>query len=118
IWQMGIFKVGEGGVRTEIAYPPQVSEIPTTTPRFKGFQEIGEGEGAITVPIRKGVLPVKLELPRLGKTITVRNYLVTKEKQINLRVFIIAEWFKYIFYLISLLAGILAYKEYKKRINK
>jgi len=114
IWQMGIFKIGGGGVRTEIAYPPQVSEIPTTIPRFKGFQEIGKGEGAITVPIREGVLPVKLELPRLGKTITVRNYLVTKEKQINLRVFIVAEWFKYIFYLISLLAGIWAYKEYKK----
>ncbi|MEA3254984.1 MAG: hypothetical protein U9Q22_04015 [Candidatus Altiarchaeota archaeon] len=115
IWQLGVFSAGAGvrhaptGMGADYAMVEEAN-----VPVFKGLKKIGEGEGAITVPTRKGVLPVKLELPRLGKTITVTNHLVTKGKQINLKVLVIAEWFKYILYLIALFTGILTYKMYKK----
>jgi len=117
IWQLGVFAPARGpptiGVGADYAMIEK-AEVPVP----KGMQRIGEGEGAITVPTRKGVLPVKLELPRLGKTITVTNHLVTKENQISLKVLVIAGWFKYVLYLIALFAGILTYKVYKKGEKK
>lgn len=115
IWQLGVFSAGAGVRHAPTAMEADYAMVEeANVPVFKGMEKIGEGEGAITVPTRKGVLPVKLELPQLGKTITVTNHLVTKDKQINLKVLVIAEWFKYILYLIALSAGILAYKVYKK----
>ncbi|MEA1924843.1 MAG: hypothetical protein U9M95_03145 [Candidatus Altiarchaeota archaeon] len=113
VWQMGVFKMGSGGVSTMEGNYADV-EYAAAPAAFKGLDVIGEDDaGAITVPTRTGVYPVKLELPRLGKTITVRNHLVTKEKPLNLKVLLVANWFKYLFYLISLIAGYMAYREYK-----
>jgi hypothetical protein len=56
---------------------------------------------------------VKLELPRLGKAITVTNHLVTKENQLSLKVWVLADYFKYLLYLIAAIGGFVAYREYK-----
>jgi len=85
-----------------------------TAPMFKGVEKIGTGEGAITVPTREGVYPVKLEIPSLGKTITVTNHLVTSEQPIELKVLLVAGWFVYIIYFIGLLAGLSCYRMNKK----
>ncbi len=113
IWQLGIFGGGPGGVTRMEGEYAMMDEI--AAPAFKGMETIGEGEGAITVPKREGVLPVNLELPRLGKSVQVKNYLVTKENQINLKLILISAKLKYLLYLIALLAGILAYKQYKEK---
>ncbi|OYT27787.1 MAG: hypothetical protein B6U97_00550 [Candidatus Altiarchaeales archaeon ex4484_96] len=113
IWQMGVFSMGSSQVTRMEGNYATVDEA-TAPGAPKGLQIIGEdSEGAITVPTRTGVYPVKLELPKTGKTITVRNHLVTKEKQISLTVLLIADWFKYLLYVISLIAGYLTYREYK-----
>ena len=83
-------------------------------PNMKGMHSLGEGTGAITVQTRTGVLPVKLELPRLGKEITVTNYLVTKENPVSLKIWIISSWIRYVFYLVSLLAGLMGYRIYRE----
>lgn len=83
-------------------------------PRMKGMDMIGEDEGgAISVPTRKGVLPVKLEIPRLGKTISVQNALVTKENPLELQVLLISRYFMYLFYLIAAYSGVKSYKQLK-----
>ncbi len=81
-------------------------------PAFQGLQKIGEGEGAITVPTKEGVLPVQMQIPDLGKSIRVTNHLVTKEHPTELKVLVISEWFVYIFYLIALGYGIKTYSLY------
>lgn len=112
IWQLGVFNPSGAGV-SRMKGDYAVIEGADVAPSFKGFEKVGEGEGAITVPQRSGVLPVKLELPHLGKSITVTNHLVTKENQISLRVWLLADYFKYLLYLIAALGGYVAYREYK-----
>jgi hypothetical protein len=87
---------------------------------MKSIQRIGgdmdmydADEGAISVPTKEGVLPVKLDLPTLGKSVTVTNHLVTPENPVEISVFVVASWLKYVFYLIALLAGLCALKTYK-----
>lgn len=89
----------------------------TVAPTFQGLQKIGEGEGAITVATREGVLPVQMRIPDLGKSIRVTNHLVTKEHPTELRVLVISEWFLYVFYLIALAYGVRAYSLYKESLG-
>ncbi|MFH0876071.1 MAG: hypothetical protein V1859_09105 [archaeon] len=72
----------------------------------------GDSDGSITVQRRKGVLPVKVELPTMGKTITVKNDLVTKENPVALKLLLIASWFKYLLYLVAIFAGVFCIKSY------
>ena len=113
VWQLGIFSMGGTTVTTSGGTYADVQKAPA--PRFMAMETIGEGTGAISVPTRTGVYPVKLELPNLGKTITVTTHLVTKENQPELKVLVIATWFKYILYLVSLVFGISAYRTYKSK---
>jgi hypothetical protein len=113
IWQLGVFG-GAGGSVTRMDGDYAVVDKSAAAPSFNGMETVGEGSGAITVPQRPGVLPVKLELPQLGKTITVTNHLVTKENQISLKVWLLADYFKYLLYLIAAVGGFMAYKEYGK----
>jgi hypothetical protein len=74
------------------------------------MQSLGEADGAITVPMREGVLPVKMTLPSLGKQVSVTNYLVTKENQVSLKLFMVKTWLVYLFYLVALGAGYYCYR--------
>jgi len=81
-----------------------------SAPMMKGMEMIGEDEdGAISIPTRKGVLPVKLELPRLGKQITVKNHLVTKENPVSLKILLLASWLKYLWIAFAALCGYYCY---------
>ena len=86
-------------------------------PRFKGTAEIGEGPGAISIPTKKGVLPVKFELPNLGKSISVTNHLVTKEKSRKITVVLFSSRLKYILYIFMLIAAWMCYKIYIKKVS-
>jgi hypothetical protein len=76
------------------------------------MEKVGSGSGAIAVPTKKGVLPVKFQLPTLGKTITVRNDLITAEKQPSLSIWVISSYFVYLIYLGSLFAIFMCWKIY------
>jgi len=85
-------------------------------PFFEGMRKIGaDEEAAITVPTREGVLPVKLEIPELGKQVTVTNDLVTKENPVSLHVLVVASWLKYLFVVAAVLAGLFCRREYRAR---
>ncbi|MFZ2456365.1 MAG: hypothetical protein WAX07_07805 [Candidatus Altiarchaeia archaeon] len=116
---IGLFMVGQSGSLHQKSLSYQTDSARVTNeaalPQMKGMDVIGSEEGAISVPIREGVLPVKFELPSLGKEITVTNHLVTKEKQLSLKVLVIADYFKYLLYLIAALAAVKAYKIYNKK---
>jgi len=112
IWQMGVFNLG-GTATTE--YRADYATIEAAQmPVFKAMKEIGAGEGAITVPTRTGVLPVKLELPTLGKSIAVKNDLVTKENQVELKLLLVSTNLKYLGYLLGLACLAICTKQYKK----
>lgn len=115
---VGLFIVGQSGsMQTKsLSYESDYAHVTNEAalPQMTGMDIIGRGEGAISVPTRQGVLPVKLELPYLGKEITVTNHLVTKEKQLSLKILVIADYFKYLLYLIAALAAVKAYRIYKK----
>ncbi|MBD3204532.1 hypothetical protein GF327_09655 [Candidatus Woesearchaeota archaeon] len=82
-----------------------------SSPMTKSMNVLGEGSGKITVQKRKGVLPVRFELPRLGKTITVKNHLVTKETPVNLTLILVSSWIEYLYYIIGIIAGYFCYRE-------
>ncbi len=70
-------------------------------------------EGGITVPTRTGVLPVRLEIPALGKRISVSNELVTLEHPVELCVLLIATWLKWLFIIPSLFAGLFCWRRWQ-----
>ena len=113
VLMFGLFNTGGSTVTRTYASDYAVVES-AQAPMFKNMNEIGSGEGAITVPTRTGVLPVKLELPTLGKSITVRNDLVTPENQVELKILLVSTNLKYIAYLIGLIALVICALEYKK----
>lgn len=109
-WQLGVYNVGQGAT-----YHSKSLDISNEEeiPQFSGMEKVGLGEGAITIPTKTGVLPVKLELPYMGKQIRVTNYLVTKENQQNIRILVIADYFKYLFYILAAFALIKGGRMYK-----
>jgi hypothetical protein len=109
-WQLGVFNTGQASYSTKSLDISDEAAVPT----FNGMERIGSGEGAITVPTKTGVLPVKLELPYMGKQIRVTNYLVTKENQQKIRILVIADYFKYVFYLLGIFALIKGGRMYKR----
>ncbi len=78
----------------------------------KSMQILGSGEGAINVPTREGVLPVRLELPALGKTVRVTSHLIDSGNPLKVSVLLVAGWMKYLLYLIALAAGIQCARNY------
>ncbi|MFH1786540.1 MAG: hypothetical protein ABH829_02770 [archaeon] len=84
-------------------------------PTFDAAMELIDGDesvakAAITAPTKKGVLPVRLDIPEMGKEITVTNYLVSKERPLKLTVLAVSAWFKYLLYLAGAYAGYVSYK--------
>ena len=71
-------------------------------PAMAGMARVGEGEGAITVPTETGLLPVKFEIPSMGKSVSVTNYLVTLENPVSLTMLIFDSRIKYAYYLLTL----------------
>ncbi|MFC2154832.1 hypothetical protein ACFLRC_05070, partial [Candidatus Altiarchaeota archaeon] len=117
VWQFGIFNMGSSMSRSVTTADfggdyAMVQEEMAPMPRMKGMTQLGEGAGAITAPVREGVYPVKLQLPNLGKSISVTNYLVTKENPVELKVVLVASWLKYLLYLLAALAAVKARKIY------
>ena len=118
-WQMGSYSQVTKSMDSSVGYSnnyAQVSQETSADNIMRNYKSIGDGgEGSITVPRREGVLPVKLEIPALGKTITLTSHLVTKENPLNIKILIIAEWFKYLLYLVSGYAFVTAYRMYRKK---
>jgi len=117
LWQAGTYSPMTKNMDSSIGYSANYAQVSETSADniMRNFKSIGGGEGSITVPTRTGVLPVKLEIPPLGKTITLTSYLVTKENPLSIKILIIAEWFKYVLYVISAIAFVKAYGTYKQR---
>lgn len=78
----------------------------------RSLEKIGTGSGAVSVPVRTGVLPVKLVLPHLSRQITVRHDLVTIENPVRLRLVLVSSYFIWVIYLLAALAGFLAYRRH------
>lgn len=93
-----------------------VMEELVRAPNMKSLTVVGDDKGgAISVPTRTGVLPVKLQLPSLGNQVTVTNYLVTKENPVELKIVLISRWMFIVSYIIALVAGLLCFRIYKKQ---
>ena len=117
-WQMGSYTQMTKSMDSNVGYSANYAEVSQETSAdniIRNYNSIGGGVGSITVPTREGVLPVKLEIPALGKTITLTSHLVTKENPLNIKIIIIAEWFKYLLYLISGYAFVIACGMYRKK---
>ncbi len=116
LWQVGTYSPMTSSTDTN-GYSPNYAQVSETSADniMHNYKSIGGGEGSITVPTREGVLPVKLDIPTMGKTVSLTSYLVTKENPLSIKVLIIAEWFKYVLYIVSACAFAAAYKAYQKR---
>lgn len=119
IWQLGVFNIGSpmSSVSREYGADYAVMESAASAPMMKGLNLIGdkEDEGSITVPVRTGVYPVKLDIPSLGKSISVTNYLVTKENPVEISVLVVSSYFKYLLYALSFVACVRAYRLYSEK---
>jgi len=112
---MGAFSMGSSTRSTALASDYATVEEAQVAPMMsKSMSVLGSGEGAINVPVREGVLPVRLELPALGKTITVKSYLVNKSNPLKIGVIVLAGWLKYILYLVSLYCGVRCARIYRR----
>ncbi|MFO7710466.1 MAG: hypothetical protein R6V53_01750 [Candidatus Woesearchaeota archaeon] len=81
-------------------------------PMMDGMERVGGGEAEMSVPTRTGVMPVPLEVPRMGKTLTLTNYLVKEQKPLDIQILLVASWVKYIFFLLALGAGYYCWKQW------
>ncbi|VVB53074.1 Uncharacterised protein [uncultured archaeon] len=106
---LGVF---DGGTSPPVVYEKgldyaTVSQAPMPEALGRNIAMLSTGgkEGNIAVPIREGVLPVKLQLPSLGKQVSFTHYLVTSGKVPDVRVHILNRNAVYVLYLISLIAG-------------
>ncbi len=64
---------------------------------------IGEKEGGkITVQLKKGVNPVKMEIPTTGKVVTITKTLVSVERPFKAYIIAITSWIKYVIYFFGL----------------
>ncbi|MBU0762409.1 MAG: hypothetical protein KKD39_05235 [Candidatus Altiarchaeota archaeon] len=116
IMQLGTFNMGSSTASVNYASDyAMVEEAAPPMAMQKSRAVLGSGEGALNVPVREGVLPVKIELPALGKSVTVTSHMVNKEDPLKISVLIVRNWVKYPLYLISIIAGLLCLKELKKR---
>jgi hypothetical protein len=84
-----------------------IQEMPASKAMEKSMEVLGSGEGAINVPVREGILPVRFELPALGKSITMKSHLINKDEPLRVGVLIASTWLKFLAYAISLVAGVL-----------
>ncbi len=66
--------------------------------------QIGENEGKITVQLKEGVKPVKMEIPTSGKKVTITKTLVSAERPFRACILVVTEWVKYLFYIFGLFA--------------
>jgi hypothetical protein len=117
VWQLGVFNMGGASYAATREYGADYAEVAKAAPApsFKEVQVLGDrNAGGITVPTRKGVYPVKLEIPSLGKTISVTNHLVTKENPIELKVLVVASYLRFILYAISAWACVVGYRIHKE----
>ena len=118
VWQLGVFNMGGTTAGSQVReYGADYAVLEEAeAPSFKSVQKIGgDDAAAITVPVKKGVYPVKLEIPSLGKTVSVTNHLVTKENQVELKVLVVASYFKYLIYAVSVWAASVGYMVCKKQ---
>ena len=117
VWQLGVFNMGGASYAATREYGADYANVEkaASAPSFRDVVQLGgRDEGGITVPVRKGVYPVKLEIPSLGKTISVTNYLVTKENPIELKVLVVASYLRFILYAVSAWACMMGYRAYKE----
>ncbi len=118
IWQLGIFNMGASSRTASVLYEADYAAVEQAVPSnimMKSREVIGSGEGALNVPVREGVLPVRIELPSLGKSITVTSHLVHKDDPLDISVLVIADWFRYFIYLASFIAAMACMRELRKK---
>ncbi|MBD3388027.1 MAG: hypothetical protein GF416_03170 [Candidatus Altiarchaeales archaeon] len=124
VLSMGIFSMGGSSAGYEsraVVYDADyamVDEAEAPMVMQKSMSVLGAGEGALNVPVREGVLPVRLELPYMGKTISVTSHLVHKDEPLEISVLVVAAWLKYVLYVISLMAGMMCVKSLVKHNKK
>ncbi len=83
-------------------------------PQFMRFESGMKAPNEIEVPVKVGAIPVKFQLPNMGKTITLTHRIVTKENQPTISLLIISTSLSYAFYLIAFLCGIYGWQIYQK----
>ena len=116
IMSMGIFNMGSTSYEKNAMVSSDYAMVEEAAPRqvmSKSMNLIGAGEGALNVPVREGVLPVRLELPALGKTITVTSHLVHKDDPMRITILVVAGWLKYLMYAASIAAGVACARMYR-----
>ncbi len=105
---IGFFSILAGAkyVTAGAVYEKKIERIGEIAPLMeKASVQIGEkGGGKITVQLKKGVKPVKMEIPTTGKLVTITKTLVSVERPFNAYILVVTEWVKYIFYILGLFA--------------
>ncbi len=117
ILSMGVFNMGSTSYERNAMVASDYAMVEEAAPRqvmAKSMNLIGTGDGALNVPVREGVLPVRLELPSLGKTITVTSHLVHKDDPMRISVLVVAGWLKYLMYAASIAAGLACARMYRR----
>ncbi|VVB75699.1 Uncharacterised protein [Candidatus Tiddalikarchaeum anstoanum] len=87
-------------------------------PSFDNMEQVGRGEGAISLPTETGVLPVNFEIPSMGKTVTLTDELITIEKPVSYSILLMDGNLKYIFTAVSIYLMIKAFFRYKNNVKR
>lgn len=107
---IGLFSIlsapGYKAMTTAAIYEQKMKRLGDISPLAERMSvQIGEKEGGkITVQLKEGVKPVKMEIPTTGKLVTITKTLVTVERPFKAYIIVVTTWIKYILYLLGLLA--------------
>lgn len=98
------------------SYSGSSVQADSNAPIMEGVEKVGEDEeGAISITTETGVLPVDFQIPRMGKTVTVTNNLVTLENPVSYRMLLVNSDLKYFIVLISAVLLLTEVKDFKKK---
>ncbi|MFH1055809.1 MAG: hypothetical protein V1744_06940 [Candidatus Altiarchaeota archaeon] len=114
VGMFGTYNMGGAPERGGVTIASDWAQVEEAAPTMKSMNVLGSGDGALNVPVREGVLPVRMEIPNLGKTVSVTSHLVNKDTNpLKVSVLVAAGWLKYILYVISLAAFMQCVKKAK-----
>ena len=103
------------GSRSDVTFEKSMVAMDSNAPVSEAMTRLGGESGSITVPVREGVMPVKLELPALGKTMRVSTHLVHKDEPLKMAVWVVHDWLRYPLYIVAIIFGVSALRMYKKK---
>lgn len=111
--ELGSYSIGAKTGANAVIQSRAADVLEKDGPLMALFERIASPEAEESqLPTKLGAIPVKFQLPAMGKTITVTNKIVTKESHPDISLLVVSSIMIYPLYLLALFCGWHCWKSY------